>query len=69
MCCGITFINSGLRHTRKECEGRYFYIENFQLNLPLEGFLSFEENQDNLVKGIRCTHLTNRVCKSISEVF
>lgn len=68
MCCGITLINSGLRNMRKECEGRYFYIEDFQLKLPLEGFLSFEENQDNLLKGIRCTDLINRLCKSVSEV-
>lgn len=63
------FINSGLRNTRKDCEGRYLYKEDFQLNLPPEGFLSFEENQVNLLKGIRCTPLTNRVCKSVSEVF
>jgi len=68
MCCGITFINSELRNARKGCEGRYFYKEDFQLNLPLERFLSSEEKQDNLLKGRKCYHLTSSVGKPAFKV-
>lgn len=51
MCCGITFINSELRNTRKDCKGRYFYKEDFQLNLPLECFFEFQRKARQLAEG------------------
>lgn len=51
MCPGITFINSELRNTREDCEGWYFYKEDFKLNLPLEWFLSSEKKARQLAEG------------------